>query len=177
MGLPPRQLPPAPSPRSKPTETPTSTSAPTPTDAAQQPEGPQETEAPDTKWKHAIEDDAINKLKGIRQALIDDTIFKLQYTRDVYRWQLISSVLIFVAVLVVVGIGLTLSWMHFRKSFNTPLLGKDKAGSERPAQQSSSEISAPGIKIKITSSVIGLIILGASIVFLFLYLKFVYPMQ
>jgi cytoskeletal protein RodZ len=143
------------------------------------------------KWKDAVEDDAIFKLRSLQKALIDDTNFKLKYTQDVYRWQLLSSQIIFYTVLVVVGIGLALSWMHFRKSFSTPLLGKDQAESEKPTAQSeeekesskknsgpdpsSSELSAFGIKI--TSSVIGLIILGASIVFLFLYLKFVYPIS
>src|ERR1700674_178693 len=97
----------------------------------------------------------------------------MDYSEEVYRWQLVSSKVIFWVVLTVVGVGLVLSWLHFHRSFQED--DKDKKSLEKSHSSEQSTIYAFGVKI--SSSVIGLVILAISIIFLYLYLKFVYPIN
>jgi hypothetical protein len=109
------------------------------------------------------------------------TIFAWKNRQDAFAWQSISTKVIFWVVIIVVLAGLYLSWMQFNFAHNAPLTKtrqtkKGQANMGNPNDQieaSTIEISTSGVKI--TSSVIGLIILVLSIVFFFLYLKFVYP--
>lgn len=91
---------------------------------------------------------------------INDEIFRYTFNqnRKVFQWQYISSIIIFFVVILVVLMGLFLSYLQFRRSAesNTKL-----------------EIGSGGVKID--TAVIGLAILTLSLSFLFLYLKYVYP--
>jgi hypothetical protein len=116
------------------------------------------------------------------QAREDYTVFAWQNRRDAFAWQAVSTKIIFWVVILVVVAGLYLSWMQFNLAHNTPLKmtmpsTEGSVSATTPADPSNGintiEVNTSGVKI--TSSVIGLIILTLSIVFFFLYLKFVYP--
>ena len=109
------------------------------------------------------------------------TVFAWKNRQDAFAWQSVSTKVIFWVVIVVVLTGLYLSWMQFNLAHKMPLTKttqtkKGQSNKANPSDQieaSTIEVTTSGVKI--TSSVIGLIILVLSIVFFFLYLKFVYP--
>lgn len=116
------------------------------------------------------------------QAREEYTVFAWKNRRDAFAWQSVSTKVIFGVVIIVVLAGLYLSWMQFNFAHNAPLKVTTPS-TEGPAIATTRtnggdavntiEVNTSGVKI--TSSVIGLVILTLSIVFFFLYLKFVYP--
>ncbi|HET7717910.1 MAG TPA: hypothetical protein VFK86_19960 [Bauldia sp.] len=84
----------------------------------------------------------------------------------VFAWQLLSSRIIFVLVIFLVMTGIYFSWLQFRAA----LKGK---GIEM--KETSFEASATGLKL--TSPVLGVIILGMSLAFFYLYLVYIYPIS
>ena len=113
--------------------------------------------------------DTINHIK------IEYTKFAYDYKKGVFQWQLLSSKIIFCVVVVVVFMGLYLSYMQFRMSAQRfdKVHERHQKLIENPLTTTKLEISRDGIKVD--SAVIGLIILVISIVFFFLYLRFVFP--
>jgi len=115
------------------------------------------------------------------QAREEYSVFAWKNRQDAFAWQSVSTKVIFWVVIVVVLTGLYLSWMQFKLALKMPLTKttqtkKGQSNKANPSDQieaSTIEVTTSGVKI--TSSVIGLIILVLSIVFFFLYLKFVYP--
>jgi hypothetical protein len=102
------------------------------------------------------------------------------YRSRVFEWQLLSSRVIFVIVLVLVTAGIYFAAAQFRvamiaarRNLLTPPGGDAPAGGNPLATQL--EISAKGVVIN--SSVLGVIILGLSLAFFYLYLVYVYPIQ
>ena len=103
--------------------------------------------------------------------------------KDAFAWQSVSTKVIFMVVIIVVLAGLYLSWMQFNFAHNGPMKItrpsteappiERNPGNQVEARSTTIEVNTSGVKI--TSSVIGLVILALSIVFFFLYLKFVYP--
>jgi len=82
----------------------------------------------------------------------------------VFAWQLLSSRIIFVLVIFLVLTGIYFSWLQFRAA----LKGK---GIEM--KETSFEASTTGLKL--TSPVLGVIILAMSLAFFYLYLVYIYP--
>jgi hypothetical protein len=118
----------------------------------------------------------------VLQAREEYSLFTWKNRQDAFVWQSVSTKIIFAVVILVVLSGLYLSWMQFNFAHNAPLKvtppsTEGPALATTPANPSNGvntiEVNTTGVKI--TSSVIGLIILTLSIVFFFLYLKFVYP--
>jgi len=99
----------------------------------------------------------LNALRGV----YDYQIIGFRHRARLFRWQLVSSVVIFVMVLLLVIAGVLLSYLQFRRGWNQ--------------LESQIELSAAGIKLQ--SSVIGLIILVVSLAFFYLYLVHVYPIR
>lgn len=89
--------------------------------------------------------------------------FSLDHRKSSLSWQLSTSKVIFAVVLLLVAVGVYFSWRHFSASLKQP----------SDEEVSSIELSAGGIKI--SSPVIGLIILTLSLGFFYLYLVHVYP--
>ncbi len=108
---------------------------------------------------------AVNRSEEFNQRLNEYSIKSLDHRQAVFAWQLFANKLIFVIVMLIVVMGLVLSYLHFKKSL-TP--GATDANTEL-------EMSASGIKMN--SSVIGLIILVLAIAFLYLYLIHVFPIN
>jgi hypothetical protein len=107
------------------------------------------------------------------------------YRSRVFEWQLLSSRVIFLVVLVLVACGIYFAWVQFSAAM---LALRRKAAADAAASAVSAdakeapsplatqlELSSKGIVIN--SSVLGVIILGLSLAFFYLYLVYVYPIQ
>jgi hypothetical protein len=88
----------------------------------------------------------------------------LRHRRRVFTWQLASSKIIFVTVLLLVAAGIYFAAVQFHVG-----LGKKKA------EAVATEIVANLEGIKVSSPVLGVIILVLSLAFFYCYLVFVYP--
>jgi hypothetical protein len=90
--------------------------------------------------------------------------FELAHKENVLRWQHLSTQIILFVVLVLVGLGLYFAWVQFHA---------DNTNKKIRQEISEVEISMSGIKI--SSPVLGVIILTLSLAFFYLYLVYVYP--
>ncbi|MEM6667419.1 MAG: hypothetical protein AAF638_13560 [Pseudomonadota bacterium] len=103
-------------------------------------------------------------MQSAYKAYYDYRVTGFAHRAEVFRWQLFSSRLIFVLVIAIVIAGLYFSWMQFHHGLKTGDLDKE----------TSLEASvASGIKV--SSPVLGVIILALSLGFFYLYLLHVYP--
>lgn len=96
----------------------------------------------------------------------------LRHRQQVFHWQLVTSVVIFLAVLVLVAVGVYFSSVQFARSFKPPA-----AQGQPPAEAPVTQIKANWQGIEASSSVLGVIILVISLGFFYLYLVYVYPIQ
>ena len=94
-----------------------------------------------------------------------------KHRKKVFAWQLFSSKLIFWSVLLLVFSGIVFSGIQFYKSIRKEQAGEDAA----PESVSEFEASVKGIKI--SSPVLGVIILVISLTFFYLYLVYVHPIS
>lgn len=106
------------------------------------------------------------------RALYDGYVGSLEHNRRVFEWQLRSSRLIFWVVLGLVLVGLIFSGLQFWRAFS---VGRSLSKAERREMQTELEISTRGVRI--SSSVLGVIILVISLAFLYLFLVHVYPIE
>ncbi len=86
----------------------------------------------------------------------------LKQRSRVFEWQHITSRVIFFIVLILVAIGVYFAWVQFKSG-------------EAADKNSELEVSLSGIKV--SSSVLGVIILMISLVFFYLYLRYVFPIS
>lgn len=82
----------------------------------------------------------------------------------VFRWQHLSSQILFFVVIGIVGVGLYFSWLQFHET-------KDKNA------MPTTSIEAGKEGFKVSSPVLGVIILVLSLAFFYLYLVHVYPIS
>lgn len=94
------------------------------------------------------------------------------HRKQVFAWQLFSSKLIFWSVLLLVLSGICFSGIQFYKSIR-----KEQTEGEATPEDSVTEFEASAKGIKVTSPVLGVIILVISLVFFYLYLVYVYPIK
>lgn len=92
-----------------------------------------------------------------------------RHRQAVFAWQLLSSKIIFVIVVFLVGIGIYFSWAQF-----TAGMQENQAKQTTPAETT---IEATPSGIKVSSPVLGVIILVISLLFFYLYLVYVYPIE
>jgi hypothetical protein len=88
---------------------------------------------------------------------------RLQHRRSVFGWQLLSAKIIFVAVLLLVFSGIYFAAVQFYSGLKTN------------AAPQTTEIVASMKEVKVTSPVLGVIILVISLAFFYCYLVYVYP--
>jgi len=107
-----------------------------------------------------------------RAAYLESLQEYYRYRRDgyihrerVFQWQLTSTFAIFLVVLALVAVGIYFAWIQFKSSM---------ASGESPGI---SEMSFSKEGIKVSSSVLGVIILVISLAFFYLYLRYVYPIE
>ena len=107
---------------------------------------------------------------AMRQALAayyEYRIIGYDHRQRVFAWQLLSSRIIFGMVILLVAVGVYFSWLQFRAA-----LKGGAAPGERP-YDTTFEASTTGFKL--SSPVLGVIILALSLAFFYLYLLYVYP--
>src|SRR5262245_17417057 len=92
----------------------------------------------------------------------------LQHRSRVFEWQLFSSKLIFLIVLMLVSVGVIFAALQFRAG-----LRRTRADARDAA--TAIDVSTGGIKV--SSPVLGVIILVISLAFFYLYLVYVYPIS
>jgi hypothetical protein len=92
----------------------------------------------------------------------------LQHRRRVFEWQLASSKIIFVAVLLLVASGITFAALQFRAGLKRITAGVPEAVTE---------VALSTTSVKVSSPVLGVIILVISLAFFYLYLVYVYPIS
>ncbi|MCG8698265.1 MAG: hypothetical protein MI922_09445, partial [Bacteroidales bacterium] len=108
-------------------------------------------------------------------------VFAFKHRIKVYKWQLVSAKIIFVISIIIVLVGLYMSYLHFRISTKVSLSSDDSSQVNNKSNNNTSEsptsfqFGKDGIKIQ--STVIGLIILVISIVYFLMYLKYIYPIK
>lgn len=108
-------------------------------------------------------------------------IYHMEHEMSAFRLQYISSIIIFLMVIIIVALGLYLSYSQFKlseKLLSQPIKINETIEKEPEGAivtQSSFEVGKDGVKIN--TAVIGLMILVISLVFFFLYLKFVYKIN
>ncbi len=92
-----------------------------------------------------------------------------KHRQNVFQWQLYSSKIIFIVVVFLVIAGIYFSGVQFHSSLRLKKL-KESTGEDEPT-----EIVASIKGIKVSSPVLGVIILVISLLFFYLYLVHVYP--
>lgn len=99
------------------------------------------------------------------------------YRSRVFEWQLFSSRVIFIVVLLLVGMGIYFAAVQFRAAMRASVRQvadvDTVAMPSAPPLTTQFELSAKGIVVN--SSVMGVIILALSLAFFYLYLVYVYP--
>jgi hypothetical protein len=90
----------------------------------------------------------------------------LRYRSRVFEWQLFSSRIIFATVILLVASGIVFAAIQFRAGLKRP-----------PAAADATQIDLGAGSIKVSSPVLGVIILVISLAFFYLYLVYVYPIS
>jgi hypothetical protein len=99
------------------------------------------------------------------------------YRSRVFEWQLLSSRVIFLVVLALVGAGMYFAAVQFHAALVGVRASKKGAAAQAAATAlplaTQFEVSAKGVVVN--SSVLGIVILAVSLAFFYLYLVYVYP--
>ena len=95
-----------------------------------------------------------------------------RHRTHVFKWQLFSSVMIFCLVTFLVLIGIYFAWLQFKVAMKE----REKA-QEGQLENLTTEINVSSKEIKVSSPVLGVIILIISLLFFYLYLLYVYPIE
>lgn len=111
-----------------------------------------------------------------------------QHRKKVFEWQLRSSIIIFIVVVFLVSAGIYFSWLQFRQSLEsrrTKALRQERQNETaakgtndvvtKDMEATKLEVSSKGIKV--SSPILGVIILIISLLFFYLYLVYVYPIE
>ena len=117
---------------------------------------------------------------------LDYRISGYQHRREVFNWQLYSSKITFYVVIFLVLAGVYFSGVQFHRSSGQQRakVAADKVTADQeitqvvaPDKTEVTEFSASIKGIKVSSPVLGVLILVISLAFFYLYLSFVYPIQ
>lgn len=109
--------------------------------------------------------------KQLGAAIYEDYHWSLKHNRSAFEWQGFSTRVIFYVVILLVFVGVLFSGVQFFKGYRER--GQDKTSAAE--YQTELEISTKGIKV--SSPVLGVIILVISLAFFYLYLVHVYPIN
>ena len=110
--------------------------------------------------------DGAATLQAALKAYYQYRITGYEHRQHVFEWQLLSSRIIFVVVIFLVLVGVYFSWLQFQSSLKT-------VGGE--IKETTFEASTSGLKI--SSPILGVIILAISLAFFYLYLVYIYPIS
>lgn len=126
--------------------------------------------------KFSVNNPALDSVQLDRQLKQYD--FTAMHQKRCFTWQFYSSIFIFVIVMLIVGMGLFLSYKQFQLlevQIKDNLLKPKAETTTIESETTNIEISQTGLKIN--TGVIGLAILFISLAFFFLYLKYVYQIE
>jgi hypothetical protein len=105
-------------------------------------------------------------------------VFAKVHAQRTFTFQYWTGEIIFFVVLIIVFAGLVFSAVQFYVGIRHPLESRTADGTVSKTDEASvSEFEASLQGIKLKSSVLGLLILAMSMVFFYLYLKYVYPIS
>ena len=111
------------------------------------------------------------------QAYFNYRVHGFDHRLRVFEWQLLSSRVIFVVVILLVLLGVYFSGVQFHRGLRETRVQQANADTQTPAEEPVTEIEASMQGIKVSSSTLGVIILVISLAFFYLYLVFVYPIK
>jgi hypothetical protein len=106
----------------------------------------------------------------LKKAVSDYNLFGLAHRKSSLQWNLTSSIIIFWSVIFLVLCGIAFAGIQFYISMQAA----KKAGTGK-AEGTPTQLEANFQGIKVSSPVLGVIILIISLLFFYLYLKYVYP--
>lgn len=126
---------------------------------------------PTSEQQQLFDDSTMAIYQDAMYAYYEYRVSGFEHRKEVFAWQLYSSKLIFWCVLLLVFSGICFSGIQFYKSIR-----KEQTG-ETATESSVTEFEASAKGIKVTSPVLGVIILVISLAFFYLYLVYVYPIR
>jgi hypothetical protein len=113
----------------------------------------------------------------------------LRFRHASYLWALISSMILFLTTVLLIGMGLMFAWIQFRQSF-APSPLRTFTASDMSQQEVSVKpevavapahlgglVEISSKRLTVSSPVLGVIVLAMSMAFLYMYLRYVYPIQ
>jgi Tfp pilus assembly protein PilO len=98
-----------------------------------------------------------------------------EHRQEVFQWQLYSSKIIFIVVVLLVLVGIYFSGVQFHSSLRWKRAKDSKGKDKTEEKEQTTEIVASAKGIKVSSPILGVIILVISLLFFYLYLVYVYP--
>jgi hypothetical protein len=110
---------------------------------------------------------------GALQRRFEYYISGMDHRSRVFEWQHFSGRLILGFVLLLVSTGIFFSYLQFRLY----LRSTDPANKQADNQNMDTDLELSAAGVKVSSNVLGVIILALSLAFFYLYLAFVYPIQ
>jgi len=127
---------------------------------------------PPIALQQALDDSTVAMYQKAMRAYYEYRVSGFEHRKNVFSWQLVSTKWIFFGVLLMVFCGICFSGIQFYKSMT---LSNVEGSEAMDAGVTEFEASTSGIKV--TSSVLGIIVLVISLVFFYLYLVYVYPIS
>ncbi len=113
-----------------------------------------------------LDEAGVKSMQSALKGYYDYRVKGFDHRARVFEWQLLSSRMIFVLVVLIVVVGLYFSWLQFIAGLRE---------NANPEKMSTTVEASPTGGIKVSSPVLGVIILTLSLVFFYLYLVHVYP--
>jgi hypothetical protein len=128
-----------------------------------------------------------DKEKDLRAACLDSLRENYRYESErlkhrkwVFRFQLIATNVSFVMVITIVSFGIRFAYVQFSREFpkvsNVATSGQSSS-SIQSSPSSVTDIEISLARIKVSSSILGVVILGLAMGFFYLYIRFVFPIQ
>jgi uncharacterized BrkB/YihY/UPF0761 family membrane protein len=96
--------------------------------------------------------------KELSSKIFEYEKFVRQHTMDVFKWDLITTIVFFVMVIIITFIGIIFAILNIKDSVNIKI-----------------KADGTGIKGVVIKGTIGLVVLLLSVVFCYLYMKAIYP--
>ncbi|MEM7291567.1 MAG: hypothetical protein AAF412_14545 [Pseudomonadota bacterium] len=115
-----------------------------------------------------LDDEGKKSMRAALKGYYDYRIKGFNHRARVFEWQLLSSRIIFVLVILIVLAGLYFSWLQF--------MAGQRGGVDKGDMSTTVEATISG-GIKVSSPILGVIILTLSLIFFYLYLVHVYPIS
>lgn len=141
--------------------------------------------------REQLDPDTLRSMQQSLKAYYDYRTHGFEHRKAVFAWQLLSAKIIFAIVVLLVAIGIYFSWIQFtagmKKESASPVASKvstpetttesteDAAAPPQAPAVTTLEASPSGIKV--SSPVLGVILLVISLAFFYLYLVYVYPIE